>query len=256
MGIGVKVRQYPYSLRGRSSRMPARLRLCCGDTDLSPISQGAARWRLRSTGCRLRCARIRRCGRSMLVRRCSVRATEASPCSRSSTAGCASSATPATGRSCCIRRAPARCSPKPRCSRASTIAMRWRQSNSRVRAYPKRALLAAFRDQPDLAERFMAVLAHEIQALRARLEERNIRSARERVLHHLALDRQAGRRDGDAGRHADGPRRRDRPQPRSALSRPRRARRGGHDPAHAVGDRPVCTVRGMIRIIYDGRSPA
>lgn len=59
--------------------------------------------------------------------------------------------------------------------------------DSRVRAYPKRALLAAFRDDPDLAEHFMAVLAREIQTLRARLEERNIRSARERVLHHLAL---------------------------------------------------------------------
>jgi len=58
---------------------------------------------------------------------------------------------------------------------------------SRVRAYPKRDILAAFRGNPALAERFMAVLAHQIHALRARLEERNIRSARERVLHHLAL---------------------------------------------------------------------
>lgn len=58
---------------------------------------------------------------------------------------------------------------------------------SRVRAYPKREILAAFRGDPALAERFMAVLAHQVHALRARLEERNIRSARERVLHHLAL---------------------------------------------------------------------
>ncbi len=57
----------------------------------------------------------------------------------------------------------------------------------RVRIYPKRQLLAAFRDDPVLGERFMAVLAHQIHALRARLEERNIRSARERLLHHLAL---------------------------------------------------------------------
>ena len=56
-----------------------------------------------------------------------------------------------------------------------------------VRAYPKRELLAAFRGDPALAERFMAVLAHQIHSLRARLEERNIRSARERVLHHIAL---------------------------------------------------------------------
>jgi CRP-like cAMP-binding protein len=58
---------------------------------------------------------------------------------------------------------------------------------SRVRAYPKRELLAAFRSDPLLGEPFMAVLAHQVHALRARLEERNIRSARERVLHHLAL---------------------------------------------------------------------
>ena len=58
---------------------------------------------------------------------------------------------------------------------------------SRVRIFPKRQLLAAFRADPMLAERFMAVLAHTIHALRAQLEERNIRSARERVLHHLAL---------------------------------------------------------------------
>ncbi len=58
---------------------------------------------------------------------------------------------------------------------------------SRVHAYPKRTLLAAFRNDPALAERFMAVLARQIHVLRSRLEERNIRSARERVLNRLAL---------------------------------------------------------------------
>jgi CRP/FNR family transcriptional regulator, dissimilatory nitrate respiration regulator len=58
---------------------------------------------------------------------------------------------------------------------------------SRVRIYAKRDLLAAFRANPQLAERFMAVLARQIHVLRARLEERNIRSARERLLHHIAL---------------------------------------------------------------------
>jgi CRP-like cAMP-binding protein len=58
---------------------------------------------------------------------------------------------------------------------------------SRVRAYPKREILAAFRSDPDLGERFMAVLAQQVHALRARLEEHHIRSAGERVLHHLAL---------------------------------------------------------------------
>lgn len=59
--------------------------------------------------------------------------------------------------------------------------------DSTVRAYSKRELLAAFRDDPTLGEHFMAALAHQVHALRARLEERNIRSARERVMHHLAL---------------------------------------------------------------------
>lgn len=63
-----------------------------------------------------------------------------------------------------------------------------------VRAYPKRELLAALRADAAIAERFMAVLAHQVHTLRARLEERNIRSARQRVLHHLSL------RAGDDGR--------------------------------------------------------
>lgn len=58
---------------------------------------------------------------------------------------------------------------------------------SYVRAFSKRKLLAAFRSDPALGEHFMASLAHQIQALRARLEQRNIRSARERVLHYLML---------------------------------------------------------------------
>lgn len=58
---------------------------------------------------------------------------------------------------------------------------------SRIRVYPKRAMLAAFRKHPALAERFMGILARQTMGLRARLHGRNIRSARERVLHHLAL---------------------------------------------------------------------
>ncbi len=60
-------------------------------------------------------------------------------------------------------------------------------AGARVRIYPKRDLLAAFRRDPELSQRFMAQLARQVMALRSRLEERNIRSARERVLHHLAL---------------------------------------------------------------------
>jgi CRP-like cAMP-binding protein len=57
--------------------------------------------------------------------------------------------------------------------------------SSRVRVHPKAALLAAFRTDRGLAEAFMARLAHQVQDLRARLELRNIRSARERVLQYL-----------------------------------------------------------------------
>jgi CRP/FNR family transcriptional regulator, dissimilatory nitrate respiration regulator len=65
---------------------------------------------------------------------------------------------------------------------------------SRVRSYAKRDLLAAFRANTVLAERFMSLLAHQIHVLRSRLEERNIRSARERVLHHLLAAGPAGTR--------------------------------------------------------------
>ncbi|HUZ71580.1 MAG TPA: Crp/Fnr family transcriptional regulator [Stellaceae bacterium] len=58
---------------------------------------------------------------------------------------------------------------------------------SRVRVFSKRRVLAAVRSDPPFAEQLMAVLAREVQALRSRLEQRNIRSARERILHHLAL---------------------------------------------------------------------
>jgi CRP/FNR family transcriptional regulator, dissimilatory nitrate respiration regulator len=58
---------------------------------------------------------------------------------------------------------------------------------TRVRVYPKERLVAAFSADPQLALSFTAVLAHEIMALRARLEVRNVRSARERILQHLGL---------------------------------------------------------------------
>jgi CRP/FNR family transcriptional regulator, dissimilatory nitrate respiration regulator len=57
-----------------------------------------------------------------------------------------------------------------------------------VRLYPKAKVLAEFRRNPQAAEAFMALLAREIMSLRSRLEQRNIRSARERVEHFLALN--------------------------------------------------------------------
>ena len=56
---------------------------------------------------------------------------------------------------------------------------------SRVRILSKAKLLAAFAHDLDLATRFMAVLARQVMALRTRLEQRSIRSARARVLQHL-----------------------------------------------------------------------
>ena len=58
---------------------------------------------------------------------------------------------------------------------------------SRVRVYPKAMVMDALRNDPALAEAFMARLAHQLQELRARMELRNIRSARERVLQYLRL---------------------------------------------------------------------
>jgi CRP/FNR family transcriptional regulator, dissimilatory nitrate respiration regulator len=58
---------------------------------------------------------------------------------------------------------------------------------SRLRVYPKARLLAAMRAEPALLEAFTTALAHQLQALRARLELRNIRSARARLLQYFAL---------------------------------------------------------------------
>jgi CRP-like cAMP-binding protein len=60
-------------------------------------------------------------------------------------------------------------------------------ASSRVRVYPKATLIAALRTEPTFAEAFMARLARQLQELRARMELRNIRSARERVLQYFRL---------------------------------------------------------------------
>ena len=58
---------------------------------------------------------------------------------------------------------------------------------SRIRVYPKAKVMEALRTDPLLATAFMARLAHQLQELRARMELRSIRSARERVLQYLRL---------------------------------------------------------------------
>jgi CRP-like cAMP-binding protein len=57
-----------------------------------------------------------------------------------------------------------------------------------VRIYPKAAMLAAFDKDPKAAQAFTATLAHQVMNLRMRIEQRNIRSARERVRHFLKLN--------------------------------------------------------------------
>ncbi len=57
-----------------------------------------------------------------------------------------------------------------------------------VRIYPKRQVLATFAEHPKAALAFTAMLARQVMALRTRIEQRNIRSARERVRHFLALN--------------------------------------------------------------------
>ena len=60
-------------------------------------------------------------------------------------------------------------------------------TNAIVRVYPKREVLAAFEEDAKAAQAFSATLAHQVMNLRTRIEQRNIRSARERVRHFLAL---------------------------------------------------------------------
>ncbi len=57
-----------------------------------------------------------------------------------------------------------------------------------VRVYPKSAVLDVFAKDPKAAQAFTATLARQLMGLRTRLEQRNIRSARERLRHFLALN--------------------------------------------------------------------
>jgi CRP-like cAMP-binding protein len=60
-------------------------------------------------------------------------------------------------------------------------------AQSIVRVYRKEIVINALRTDPALAEAFMARLARQLQELRARMELRNIRLARDRVLQYLRL---------------------------------------------------------------------
>lgn len=60
-----------------------------------------------------------------------------------------------------------------------------------VRVYPKPAVLAAFEHDPKAARAFTATLARQVMNLRTRIEQRNIRSARERLRHYLSVNADA-----------------------------------------------------------------
>ena len=57
-----------------------------------------------------------------------------------------------------------------------------------VRLYPKAAVLDVFAKDAKAAQAFAATLARQVMGLRTRIERRNIRSARERLRHFLALN--------------------------------------------------------------------
>jgi CRP-like cAMP-binding protein len=57
-----------------------------------------------------------------------------------------------------------------------------------VRLYPKKVFLKELDRDPRLARAFTTKLARQVMALRTRLEQRNILSARERIRHFLTLN--------------------------------------------------------------------
>jgi CRP/FNR family transcriptional regulator, dissimilatory nitrate respiration regulator len=65
---------------------------------------------------------------------------------------------------------------------------------SRVITYPKQALLSALRTYPDLSENLMARLVQRVQALKIRLEIRDVRASHERVLRYLQYVAESGDR--------------------------------------------------------------
>ena len=57
-----------------------------------------------------------------------------------------------------------------------------------VRLYPKALVLAELQGNPRAARALLAMFARQVMTLRTSLEQRNIRSARDRVRHYLAVN--------------------------------------------------------------------
>ena len=67
-------------------------------------------------------------------------------------------------------------------------------TDTTLRLYPKGVMLAELERSPKFSQAFAAMLAHQVMALRTRLEQRNIQSARERIRHYLAVNADASGR--------------------------------------------------------------
>jgi len=59
--------------------------------------------------------------------------------------------------------------------------------SSKINCYPKKQILGIFREYPEKAEEFMAILANQVKTLRTSLELRNILSAKKRILEYFLL---------------------------------------------------------------------
>jgi CRP-like cAMP-binding protein len=66
------------------------------------------------------------------------------------------------------------------------------ETDTVIEVHPKEALSRALSESPQAAQTFMAHLARQVIGLRSRLEIRNIRSARERVIQFLQLEASGG----------------------------------------------------------------
>jgi CRP-like cAMP-binding protein len=63
-----------------------------------------------------------------------------------------------------------------------------------VRLYPRTILVNELERNPQVAHAFAATLARQVMALRTRLEQRNIHSARDRIRHYLIVNADASGR--------------------------------------------------------------
>jgi len=69
------------------------------------------------------------------------------------------------------------------------------ETPTRVAIFPKAPLLETLRRQPALSEEFMVMLAKRFEAVKVRLELRNLLSAKERVVQYLSLAVAPGRNE-------------------------------------------------------------